>query len=202
MDNCIDGQAWSLTGTTGTMAAALAANSVVFAMGAVADVSLATQPNSPRRAPLEIESLQMIFTAIVAGGAAPVGTQVLRLFKGSDNAQTMPSSGTALTALPKRTLDAGGDSGLIGNAAQIAGTAGLTLTGFVRGTVPLATFDLATGGTAIGNRLVFDFSEQLNGAPLMLDPGEILCVSNPTIFQGTMTWSLTVNVDYRRRDSR
>lgn len=198
----LDGQAWSLTGTTGIMAAALAADSVVFAMGAVADASLATSPNAPRRAPLEIESLQMIFTAIVAGGAAPVSTQVLKLFKASDNAQTMPVGGAALTALPKRTLDAGSDSGMIGNAARISTTVGLTQTGFVRGTVPLATFDLATGGLAIGTRLVFEFSEQVNGAPIQLDPGEILCLSNTTIFQILLTWSLTVNVDYRRRDSR
>jgi hypothetical protein len=196
MDDHIDGQAWSLTGTTGTMAAALVANSIVFAMGATAND--ANRPNRLPRAPLEIESIRLVFTAIVASATPILAGRSLQLFKSSDNAQAMPAGGTALTALPKRTLDAGGDSGLAG--AQIAITAGLTVVGFTRGTVPMATFDLV-GGAAAGNRLQFDYFELVNGAPIWLDPGEILVVSNPAIFDLLLTWQLTVNVDYRRRDN-
>lgn len=178
------------------MAASLGANSIVFAMGAVAND--ATRPNRLPRAPLEIESFRMVFTAIVAGSAA--SGQVLQLFKGSDNAQAMPTGGTDVIGLPKRTLDAGADSGLIGDKARIASTAGLTAGTFTIGTVPLATFDL-TGAVAIGSRLSFDFFEEVNGSPLWLDPGEILVVSNPAAFQAVMTWALSVNVDYRRRDN-
>lgn len=196
--NHIDGQAWSLTGSTGTMAASLAANSVVFAMGAVP--TDATRTQLPARAPLEIEALRLTYTAIVASAAPATAGRALQLFKASDNAQTMPTGGTALTALPKRTKDAGSDSGMIGDTARISTTAGLTVTGFTRGTVPLATFDLAGGGAAT-TRLVFDFFELLNGSPLWLDPGEILVVSNPAAFDALLTWQLTVNVDYRRRDN-
>jgi hypothetical protein len=200
MDNDICGQAWSLTGSTGTMAASLAANSLVFAMGAVADVSLATQPNLPRRGPLEIEYFSAIFTAVVSSGAPVTAGRALQLFKSSDNAQAMPTGGAALTALPKRTRDAGADSGLIANAARIATTTGLTAGAFTRGTVPLVTIDVSGLG-ASGNRLIYEFFEQLNGAPIYLDPGEILVVSNPAALDALLTWQLTVNVDYRRRDS-
>lgn len=192
-----DGSAWGLTGKTGTMAASLGANSVVFAMGALADD--AAKPNIPRRAPLEIESFRLTFTTIVASATPVASGRVLQLFKATDNAQPMPTNGTALTALPKRTKDAGENSGLIGDAAVIASTAALTVTGFTRGTVPLLTFDVCSTGAA-GNRLTLDYFEHLDGGPLWLDPGEILVISNPAAFEAQLTWSLSVNVGYRRRD--
>ncbi len=200
MDDEPCGQAWSLTGTTGTMAAALAANSVVFAIQATADASLAAAPNAPRRAPLEIEGLRLTFTAIVASATPILAGRSLQLFKGTDDAagKIMLTGGTALTGLPKRTLDAGGDAGM---TARIAGTAGLSAGSFTRGAVPLSTFDLV-GGAAAGTRLEFEAFELVNGSPLWLDPGEILVVSNPAIFDLLLTWQLTVNADYRRRDSR
>lgn len=183
------------------MAASLGANALVFAMGAVADAALTVNPNAPRRGPLEIEGLQMIFTAIVSSGAPATAGRALQLFKGSNNAQAMPTGGTALTPLPKRTKDAGNDTGLIGDIARISTTAGLTAGTFTRGTVPLATFDLSGSGTTT-NRVVFELFEQINGAGLYLDPGEILVVSNPAAWEAALTWQLTVNVDYRRRDNQ
>lgn len=196
MTHLDDGQAWSLTGTTGTMAASLGANSLVFAIGAVAND--ATRPNILPRAPLEIESLRLTFTDIVASLTPASAGRALQLFKGSNNAQAMPTGGTPLTALPKRTLDAGSDSGMIGDVARIATTAGLTAGTFTRGTVPLATFDLSGGG-ALGNRLVYEFFALQDGSSIWLDPGEILVLSNPAAFEAQMTWQLSVNINYRRR---
>jgi hypothetical protein len=180
------------------MAASLGANSLVFAMGAIADPATPGISQTIKRAPLEIEGFRMVFTVVVALGApAP---QSLQLFKGSNNAQAMPTGGTALTALPKRTLDAGGDSGMIADTARIATTAGLTAGTFTRGSVPLATFDIA-GVNVAGNRLTFDFFRKWNGESLWLDPGEILVLSNPAALPAVLTWTLSVNVDYRRRDT-
>jgi hypothetical protein len=195
MNEHLDGSAWSLTGTTGTMAASLGANSIVFAMGAIADDL--TKVNPQRRGPLEIEGIQVVFTAIVASATPVAAGRALRLFKASNNAQTMPAGGTALTALEKRTLDRTQDSGLSG--AQIATTGALTVAGFTRGTVPLATVDLSGAG-AVGGRVVHELFEIRNGSPLWLDPGEILVLSNPAAFDALLTWQLTVNVDYRTRD--
>lgn len=190
------GQAWSLSGSTGTMAAALAANSIVFAMQSIANDP--AKPDYVRRAPIKIEAMRMTFTAIVASATPVSATRALRLFKGLDNAQTLPATGTSLDAITKRTLDSGVDSGLTG--AVIATTAALSVTGFTRGSVPLATFDLTAGG-AVGGRIEYVFFERFNGSALYLDPGEILCVSNPAAFDALLTWKLTVDVDFRRRDS-
>lgn len=179
------------------MAASLGANSVVFAMGALADDP--ARPNIPRRAPLEIESFRLTFTGIVASATPVVAGRCLQLFKGATNAETLPTGGTALTALPKRTRDSGENSGLIGDTAVIASTAALTVTGFTRGTVPLLTFDLSGAGS-IGSRVTLDYFEYLDGGPLWLDPGEIYVLSNPAAFDALLTWELSVNVGYRRRD--
>lgn len=191
------GQAWALTGSTGIMAASLGANSLVFAMGAVANPAAGISQTIVR-APLEIQGIRLTYTVIVAAAAAaPLS---LQLFKSSDNAQAMPTGGGPLTALPKQTLDAGGDSGMIGNAARIATTAALTAGTFTRGTVPLETLDVSAS-TVIGNRHTLDFFRKWNGGSFWLDPGEILVVSNPAAFPAALTWVLTVNVDYRRRDT-
>lgn len=193
--NHLDGSAYSLTGVTGTMAASLAANSVVFAMQAIAID--ATRPNIPTRSPIEIEGLRITFTAIV-GSAAPVAAgRVLQLFKASTVAQAAPTGGTALTATPKWLRDQGADTGLA--MAAIATTTGLTLGTFTRGTVPQMTLDL-TGEGAAGNRVDLFYSEKLNGSPLWIDPGDFLVISNPAAFDALLTWQLSVNVDYRRRD--
>lgn len=196
-DSC--GQAWSLTGTTGTMAASLAANSLVFAMQAIADD--ASAPNLPREAPLEIEGFRMVFTAIVASATPAAAGRVLQLFRGTDDAagKIAPTGMTSLTGRAKSTLNAGSDSGLA--MARISTTSGLTAGSFTRDTVALATFDLTGLGAAAG-RAEFDLFESVNGAALYLAPGEILVVSNPAAFDALLTWQLTVNVDYRRRDSR
>jgi hypothetical protein len=179
------------------MAASLGANSLVFAMGAVADPAIGIS-QTIKRAPLEIEGFRMVYT-VVASVATPAPFS-LQLFKSSNNAQAMPTGGTALTALPKRTLDAGGDSGMIADTARIATTVTLTAGTFTRGSVPLATFDI-TQSTPAGARFTFDYMRKWDGSSLWLDPGEILVVSNPAAFPLLLQWTLTVNVDYRRRDT-
>lgn len=199
----IEGSPWSLTGSTGTMSAGLAQDSLVFAMGAIADSAQGVS-QTVRRAPIEIEGIQLTFTALVAFSAILAGRS-LKLYRGTTNAQAMPTGGAQIFPRAKRTADQPSDNGLQGGPpgfARIATTAGLTAGTFTRDTVPQATFDLA-GIFAAGSRLVYEFFEQVNGSPLWLDPGEILVISNPVAFDATTpTWQLTVNVDYRSRDSR
>jgi len=200
MDEQACGQAWSLTGTTGTMAAALAANSIVFAMKASA--TDATRPNFPPRGPLEIEGLYLCFTAIVAATTPIAAGRKLQIFRGTNDAagKTALTGGTDLSTSPrpKRNADQGSDSGIAD--ARIATTAGLTAGAFTRDTAALATFDL-TGLGAAGSRAEFTLYELVNGGPLYLDQGEILVISNPAQIDAVLTWQLTVNVDYRRRDT-
>lgn len=199
----IEGPPWSLTGSTGTMAAGLAQDSLVFAMGAIADPAAGVS-QTLKRAPLEIEGLQLTFTALTAFASVLAGRS-LKLYRGTTNAQAMPTGGAQIFPRPKRTLDQPKDNGLQGGPpgfARIATTAGLTAGTFTRDAVPLATFDLSATFAA-GGRLVYEIFEQVNGSPLWLDPGEILVISNPVAFDATTpTWQLTVNIDYRVRDAQ
>lgn len=140
----------------------------------------------------------MTFTALVASASPTAAGRALQMFKSSNAAQTMPAGGTALTAIANRTLDSGADTGLTG--AQIATTAGLTVAGFARGAVPLATLDLVGEGGA-GARIERDYFTLVSGSSLYLDPGEILVVSNPNAFDALLTWQLSVDVSYFRRDT-
>lgn len=191
------GSAYSLVGVTGTMAASLAANSIVFAMGATANPTPTSVSQNLQRGPVVVDGIRATFTGIVASAAPFTAGRALALYKASDNAQTMPGGGTALTPIAKRTKDAGGDTALQG--AQIAGTAGLTVVGFARGSVQVGYFDLAGGGSA-GARLERHWRFALEAGHLQLDPGEILVLSNPAIFDALLTWQLSVEVDYHRRD--
>lgn len=188
-----NGSPYSLVGSTGTMAAALAANSIVFAVGALA----ATADQRPPRGPVVLDGMRMTFTAIVASAAPIAAGRALALYKGLNAVQTMPAGGTALTGIAKQTLNTAGDSGLAG--AQIALTAGLTVVGFTRGTTPLGSFDLVGLG-AVGARAEKHYRWALEAGHVQLDPGEILVVSNPAIFDALLTWTLTVELDYHRRD--
>lgn len=191
------GAPFSLTAQTQTIAAALAANSIVFAAGAVANV--ASTPNI-LRGPLTIAAMRMRFTAIVGSAAALLVGRCLQVFKASNNAQAMPTGGATAAPIAKRTLNTPADNGLIGGLARVATTGALTAGTFTRGTVPLATLDLASSG-ALGAVMAQEWQWQVTGAPVILDPGEIVCVSNPAVFDLLLTWQLTVELDYYRRDS-
>ncbi|HEX6022580.1 MAG TPA: hypothetical protein VFZ00_11335 [Solirubrobacter sp.] len=195
-----EGSGWSLTGSTGIMAAGLAQDSVVFAMGAIADPAVGVS-QTLKRAPIEIEGIQLTFTAIAAFGTVLAGRS-LKLYRADTNARTLPTGGANLTPRPKRTLDQTQDNGLQSGVARISTTTGLTTTGFTRDTVPLATYDLS-GVFAAGARVPpLELFEKRNGSPIWLDPGEILVISNPVAFDATTpTWQLTVNIDYRSRDA-
>lgn len=189
----LPGSPYSLTAQSGTMAAALAANSIVFAMQAIPND--ATTPNI-RRGPVYVDALRLRFGSIVGSAAALLAGRALQVFKGTGS---HPLGGTALTPIAKRTLDTGGDSGLV-SSPRISSTATLTVVGFTRGSAPIATLDLSLAG-ALGSAAETSWLWQVNSSPIILDPGECLVVSNPAIFDALLTWQLTVDVDYRRRDS-
>lgn len=188
-----NGSPYSVVGSTGTMAAALAANAVVFAMRATAN----TANQNPPRGPIVIDGMRLTFTAIVASGTPVLAGRALGIYKGTDATQALPLSGTLLTPIAKHALDAGADSGLEG--ARIATTAGLTVAGFTRGAAQLGVLDLVGLGAA-GARVEKVYSWAAESGHMQLDPGEVLVISNPAIFDAALTWQLTVELDYHRRD--
>lgn len=192
----MDGPAWGLTGITGTMAAALAQDALVFAFGAVAN-PVGGPSQVLVRAPLQIEGIQIVYTAIVAAATPVTAGRRLAIYKGTNG--TMPTGGTSLTPVAKRTKDQTADNGLLGGTALIATTAGLTAGGFTRSANPIATIDLVGLGHA-GDRNLWQYYKKWDASSLWLDPGEILVISNPQAFDATLTWQLSIDVDYRSRD--
>lgn len=182
---------YSLAGITGTMAAGLVQDALVFAMRAAPSPA-----NGPARSPLQVDGLYLAFTTAIAFTTAVTLGRRLGIFKGT---VASPTGGTALVPVPKRTNDAGGDNGLEASP-RIATTLGLTAGAFVRSADALGFLDLSAFGAA-GARVekYYPFLDSVDG-PVVLEPGELLVISNPVAMDAAGTWQLLVEAEYRRRD--
>jgi hypothetical protein len=185
------GSGYSLVGSTGIMAAALAANSIVFAMRATP-----TPANSPARAPLQIDAINLAFTTITAFTTPVTAGRALALYKGT---VALPTGGANISPISKWTKNAGADVGIEADVGRISTTATLTVGAFARGAQQHGLLDLAGFGAA-GARVerFYPLTEQQGS--IILEPGELLVVSNPAAMDAAGTWQLAIEIDYRRRD--
>jgi hypothetical protein len=181
------GSPYAIAGQTGTMAAALAQDAIVFGMRAA--VSSANAP----RLPVQVDGVYLAWTTIVAFTTAITAGRRLGLFRAKDANVT---GETALAAVAKWTKNAGADNGLE-VAPRISTTAALTAAGLTREANPLGLLDLTAFGTA-GARTEKYFPFLDLEDPLILDPGELLVVSPPVAMDAAGTWQLVIEVDYRR----
>jgi hypothetical protein len=197
-DWAIEGSGYTLVAATGTMAASLGANSVVFAMQAIADAAGANA--NLQRGPLFVDAIRMTYTCLVASATPTIAGRALQILKGT---VAMPTGGANATPRARWSRDAGADNGLTGGVAVIATTGALTAGAFVADPTPGAwgRFDLDAADT-LATRLTYDRNFALSGGPLALEPGELLYLANPAAFDATATWQLTVEIDYHRRDAR
>lgn len=179
------GQSFSVSEVTGTVAAALAANSSVFAMR--------TNPGATLRA--YIQRIRLQFSTIVAFTTPVTAGRRLGVFRG---AVAAASGGTAITvATPKSTTYAASifDTAS-GGAMSIATTGALTVTGISYEATPIRVATLAHVGNA-GNfvEYVWEFDEQ-TGCPIILEPGQLIGIRNPAAMDAAGTWQLGVSVDW------
>ncbi len=177
--------AYCASGTTGTIGAALAANSSVFAMR--------LDPTAPRR--LFLERLRLQFTTIVAFTTPVTAGRRLSLFRGNGAAA---SGGTAMT--PVRKSSAYGSPSEVetsqGGDIRIAAAAALTVTGITFETPPIGEMSLVHVGAAGGFfEQLFEFAPT-ECAPIWLEPGQLLAVRNPVAFDAAGTWQLAVKADW------
>lgn len=179
------GTGFTVSSVTGTVAAALAQNSSVFAMR--------LDPSAGKNA--YIERIRLSYTTIVAYTTPVTANRRLALFRGSGAAA---SNGTAITEATKKlasSIDSEFNSAL-GGDMRIATTGALTVTGITYETNPIRTMSLVHVGSA-GNVYdrVFEFG---NGetSPLVLEPGQLLAVRNPVAMDAAGTWQLAVDVDW------
>lgn len=176
------GLCYSIGAVTGTIAAALGANSAVFAMR--------VDPGSAVKA--YIERLALQYTTIVAYTTPITAGRRLAIFRGSGAAA---SGGTALA-----TIAAKDSTGAVsevaaasGGDARIATTGALTVTGITFEADPIAILTLTHVGAAGGYiERIFEFHATENG-PIILQPGQVLAVRNPAAMDAAGTWQLGVN---------
>jgi hypothetical protein len=178
---------YATSGVTGTIAAALAGNSTVFAMR--------LDPGSGTRLAY-IQRIRLEYTTIVAYTTPVTAGRRLALFRGSGAAA---SSGTAITVGVRK------DTGLAstsefdaanGGDIRIASTGALTVTGITYETDPIKTATLSHVGAAGGYSSVLWEFYGTDCAPLVLQPGQLIGIRNPAAMDAAGTWQLGVNIDW------
>lgn len=182
---CNRGTAYGISSVTGTMAAALGANSSVFVMR--------LDPGSANRA--FIERVRFQFTTIVAFTTPVTAGRRLGLFRGSGAAA---SGGTAIAvAIAKHSVSATSEfNAANGGDMRISTTAALTVTGITYEAEPLRLVTLTHVGAAGGHyEGIWEFHATEN-APIVLEPGQLLALRNPVAMDAAGTWTLNVNVDW------
>jgi hypothetical protein len=178
------GLGYAISGITGTMAAALGANSAVFAMR--------LDPGAAVNA--IIDRIRLQWTTIVAFTTPITAGRRLALFRGSGAAT---SGGTSIaTAVPKDSNYATSEFNLAnGGDIRIATTGALTVTGITFETDFMKVMTLTHVGAA-GNYLERIFELHASEShPIILRPGQLLAVRNPVVMDAAGTWQLAVDVD-------
>lgn len=185
------GNAFSLSSVTGTIAAALGANSSIFTMR--------LDPGAGNKKAY-IERVRLTFTTIVAFTTPITAGRRLAIYRGSGAAA---SGGTALTTVAKKHSSSADSEVEVaqGGDARISTTGALTVTGITYETNEFATMSLVHVGAA-GNFLeeVFEFNAS-EGAPIVLDPGQLLAIRNPVAMDAAGTWQLSIRTDWYEEDS-
>lgn len=176
------GEGYSISGHSGTVAAALGANSSVFAMR--------LDPGTTRVA--YIERVRIQFTTIVAFTTPVTAGRRLALFRGSGAAT---AGGTAAPAVSKDTTNQPSEFLIAqGGDSRIASTGALTVTGVTYETDPLATISLAhVGAAGAFTEWVWDANQH---TPIVLQPGQLLALRNPVAMDAAGTWQFSITVDY------
>ena len=181
------GTSYGVSSITGTIAAALGANSAVFAMR--------LDPAAGATYKAYIARMRLTYTTIVAFTTPITAGRRLALYRGAGAAA---SGGTALaTAAKKDTADGNSqfNSGE-GGDMRIATTGALTVTGITFET-EFRTLTLVHVGAAGGFvERVWEFNASDAGGEIVLNQGELIAVRNPAAMDAAGTWQLGVDVDW------
>lgn len=177
------GHGYALANQTGTMAAALAQDAIVFALRADTTASSVTG--------VYIERLRLAFQAIVAFTTPITAGRRLGIYRAT-NPGAEVSGGTDVKATIRKK-DGTAPASTVATAL-IATTAALTAGGLVREASPLALLDLVSVGAA-GARLesTYELAATTGPQEWCLNPGEYIVISNPAAMDAAGTWQLTIN---------
>ncbi len=180
------GMHYGVSGVTGTIAAALAANSTVFAMR--------MNPSATKKA--YIQRIRLEYACIVAFTTPVTADRRLALFRGVGATATGGTNIAGANA-QKITSDAASQFTVAnGGDIRIATTGLLTVTGITFETDPFRTMTLTHVG-ASGNFMerLWEFNE-VNCGPVILTAGQMIAIRNPVAMDAAGTWQLGVSVDW------
>lgn len=176
---------YTLAGSSGTIAAALAANSSVLALRM-----------SPGAGELKayITRVRLMVSTIVAFTTPVTAGRRLGLYRGAGAAA---SGGTAVADFTQKdgSSPASQCAAAQGGDARIATTGALTVTGITYETQPIVEVPLTHVGAA-GAFADFSFEFDMLPHPIVLSAGQLLAVRNPAIFDAAGTWQLTAVVEW------
>ena len=178
-------RSYTMAGTTGTIAAALAANSSVLALRM-----------SPSAGELKafITRVRLMVSTIVAFTTPVTAGRRLGLYRGAGAAA---SGGTAVADFTQKDASAAASQCAAGQGgdARIATTGALTVTGITYETQPIVEVPLISVGSA-GAFADFTFEFDMLPHPIVLSAGQLLAVRNPAIFDAAGTWQLTAVIEW------
>ena len=186
----IIGDRYSQGNVTGTIAAALPANSPVYAMR--------SSPITSRR--VRIHRMRLQWTTIVAFTVPITAGRRLAIFRGAGAAT---AGGTALGVTSKRdNLSPASQCDAAATGDQrISATAALTVVGITFDASPLKVISLShVGAAGAFFEQVLEFDDD-TGGPLILNPGELMAIRCPILMDAAGTWQLAVNCDWTELDN-
>lgn len=178
-------RSYSMSVTSGTMAAALGAGAAFFVMR--------LDPSSPVLA--FIKRVRVQFTTIVAFTVPVTAGRRIGVYRGSGAAASGATAvldflQTDSTRAPSQFATAEGGS------VQVATTAALTVTSIVYEAVALRERSLVHVGAA-GAHDDFAIDGLGDGAPLMvLQPGQLLAIRTVPAMDAAGTWAATISIDW------
>jgi hypothetical protein len=176
------GNCYALTAQSGTIAAALAQNSILFALRA---------PAADGRS-IYVDRLSLAFTTIAAFTTPITAGRRLGLFRAT-NGGTEVSGGTDVsTSIVARDSDASVVAS-VASLARIATTTGLTAGGLTLAAAPFATLDLVSSGAA-GARVEHTYEmSPAHSSEQCVNPGEYIVIANPVAMDAGGTWQIAIN---------
>jgi len=188
------GDGYVYSGTTGTIAAALAVGSNLFVMRSGTGVTKKVY----------IDRIRIQYTCLVTFTTALTAGRRLTIHRGSSITASSGGTGVASGAVSKKDTSISANSVCDpsnGGDVRLATTGALTLTSAVLESEPVATISLAHVGTA-GNYLeqVFEFSAT-ECSELVLNADQYLTIRNPVAMDAAGTWQLSVKVDWREAEA-
>lgn len=185
------GNAYAASAVSGTIGAALASGSSVFAMRLDAA--------APMRA--YIERIRLQWTTVVAFTTALTVGRRLALHRGSSGTPTF--GGTTVVPVKKHSAGAVDSEflGAAGGAIAISTTGALTVTGITVEADPIRTMSLAhVGAAGAFFEQIWEFSGG-ESYPCVLEPGQSLHIRTPVAMDAAGTWSLAVSVDWHEAET-